>query len=162
MSYEQIRSIFTENAWFGFNMDYGLLHLQLATPIFVLFILLSMILLLNQLLFKPVLKTIDHRKNTLQKNQTSIQVLEKELQKVSEDLQSQKNLNREKVAQIYHAAQHSAKEASAAILRDSQRENKQLLEQAQSEIESEFQLALQALQDEIQPLKQTLQKRVAC
>ena len=160
MNYEQIKSIFTENAWFDFNMDYGLLHLQLATPILVLFILLGMILFLNQLLFKPVLNTLDHRRETLQKTKNSIQALEKEIQKVSKALEYEQALNREKIAAIYHTAHYSAKEASAAILRDSQRENKKMLEDAQSEIESEFQLALQTLKSEIQPLKQTLENRI--
>ena len=38
-----------ENAWGGFNMDYGLLHLQLATPLTVLAFILMMIFLLNKL-----------------------------------------------------------------------------------------------------------------
>jgi hypothetical protein len=40
-----------ENAWGGFNMDYGLLHLQLATPLTVLAFILLMIFLLNKLFF---------------------------------------------------------------------------------------------------------------
>ena len=162
MNYEQIKSIFTSNAWFGINMDYGLLHLQLATPILVLVILLIMIFLLNQLLFKPVLNTIDKRKVSLKTSYNDVENLEKELEKVIEELKHQKKLNHSKVTEVYNNAQNSAKEASAAILRDSQRENKQLLEDVQNEIESQYQQALKVLQDEIQPLKQNLQNKIAC
>ncbi len=55
-----------ENAWGGFNMDYGLLHLQLATPLTVLAFILLMIFLLNKLFFQPVLRTLDQRKENIQ------------------------------------------------------------------------------------------------
>ena len=40
-----------ENAWWGVSIDYGMLHLQLATPTAVLIIILLMIVALNKLLF---------------------------------------------------------------------------------------------------------------
>ena len=57
-----------ENAWGGFNMDYGLLHLQLATPLTVLAFILLMIFLLNKLFFQPVLRTLDQRKENISNN----------------------------------------------------------------------------------------------
>ena len=45
-----------DNAWGGISVDYGLLHLQLATPVVVLIILFIMIFTLNKLLFEPVLR----------------------------------------------------------------------------------------------------------
>ena len=50
-----------ENAWGGFSVDYGLLHLQLATPFAVMIVLFIMIYALNKLLFQPVLRTLDNR-----------------------------------------------------------------------------------------------------
>ena len=57
-----------DNAWGGINMDYGLLHLQLATPVAVLIVLLIMIVTLNKLLFQPVLRTLDNRKKVIEKS----------------------------------------------------------------------------------------------
>ena len=44
-----------ENAWGGISVDYGMLHLQLATPAAVLIIIFIMIFTLNKLLFQPII-----------------------------------------------------------------------------------------------------------
>ena len=54
-----------ENAWGGFSVDYGLLHLQLATPFAVMIVLFIMIYALNKLLFQPVLRTLDNRSDAI-------------------------------------------------------------------------------------------------
>ncbi len=76
-----------ENAWGGFSVDYGLLHLQLATPFAVLIVLFIMIYTLNKLLFKPVLRTLDNRTDAIAKSkQTVIQVSE-EVESLKQDFQ---------------------------------------------------------------------------
>ena len=76
-----------ENAWGGFSVDYGLLHLQLATPFAVLIVLFIMIYALNKLLFQPVLRTLDNRTDAIAKSdQTVIQVSE-EVESLKQDFQ---------------------------------------------------------------------------
>ena len=76
-----------ENAWGGFSIDYGLLHLQLATPFAVLIVLFLMIYALNKLLFQPVLRTLDNRTDAIAKSkQTVIQVSE-EVENLKQDFQ---------------------------------------------------------------------------
>jgi len=76
-----------DNAWGGFSIDYGLLHLQLATPFAVLIVLFIMIYTLNKLLFKPVLRTLDNRTDAIAKSkQTVIQVSE-EVESLKQDFQ---------------------------------------------------------------------------
>ena len=58
-----------DNAWGGISVDYGMLHLQLATPVVVLIILFIMIYTLNKLLFQPVLRTLDNRNAVIEKSQ---------------------------------------------------------------------------------------------
>ena len=66
-----------DNAWGGISVDYGMLHLQLATPVVVLIILFIMIFTLNKLLFQPVLRTLDNRNAVVEISQKSaIQVSE--------------------------------------------------------------------------------------
>ncbi len=76
-----------ENAWGGFSMDYGLLHLQLATPLTVLVFILIMIFLLNKLLFQPVLRTLDQRKESIQGSIKQSERLSKELERMQMDFQ---------------------------------------------------------------------------
>ena len=82
-----------ENGWWGLSIDYGMLHLQLATPTAVLVIILIMIFVLNKLLFKPVLRTLDNRRKTIEESQERVlsvngelEILESELQKKLEDI----------------------------------------------------------------------------
>jgi len=53
-----------ENAWGGISVDYGMLHLQLATPAAVLIIIFIMIFTLNKLLFQPIIRTLDNQSKT--------------------------------------------------------------------------------------------------
>ena len=76
-----------ENAWGGFSVDYGLLHLQLATPFAVMIVLLIMIYALNKLLFQPVLRTLDNRTNAILKSEQSVIQVSEEVESLKQDFQ---------------------------------------------------------------------------
>ena len=76
-----------ENAWGGFSMDYGLLHLQLATPFAVLIVLFIMIYALNKLLFQPVLRTLDNRTNAIAKSEQTVIQVSEEVESLKQDFQ---------------------------------------------------------------------------
>ena len=76
-----------ENAWGGFSMDYGLLHLQLATPFAVLIVLFIMIYALNKLLFQPVLRTLDNRPHAIAKSEQTVIQVSEEVESLKQDFQ---------------------------------------------------------------------------
>ena len=76
-----------ENAWGGFSVDYGLLHLQLATPFVVMIVLFIMIYALNKLLFQPVLRTLDNRSNAITKSQQSVIQVSEEVERLKQEFQ---------------------------------------------------------------------------
>ena len=76
-----------ENAWAGFSVDYGLLHLQLATPFAVMIDLFIMIYALNKLLFQPVLRTIDNRSDAITKSQQSVIQVSEEIESLKQEFQ---------------------------------------------------------------------------
>ena len=76
-----------ENAWGGFSMDYGLLHLQLATPFAVLIVLFIMIYALNKLLFQPVLRTLDNRTDAIAKSEQTVIQVSEEVESLKQDFQ---------------------------------------------------------------------------
>ena len=88
-----------ENAWGGFSVDYGLLHLQLATPFAVMIVLFIMIYALNKLLFQPVLRTLDRRSEAVAKSQQSVV-------QVSEEVESLKHEFEQKLDAIRTEALH--------------------------------------------------------
>ena len=76
-----------ENAWGGFSVDYGLLHLQLATPFAVLIVLFIMIYALNKLLFQPVLRTLDNRTDAIAKSEQTVIQVSEEVEGLKQDFQ---------------------------------------------------------------------------
>ena len=76
-----------ENAWGGFSVDYGLLHLQLATPFAVLIVLFIMIYALNKLLFQPVLRTLDIRTDAIAKSEQTVIQVSEEVESLKQDFQ---------------------------------------------------------------------------
>ena len=76
-----------ENAWGGFSVDYGLLHLQLATPFAVLIVLFIMIYALNKLLFQPVLRTLDNRTDAIAKSEQTVIQVSEEVESLKQDFE---------------------------------------------------------------------------
>ena len=76
-----------ENAWGGFSVDYGLLHLQLATPFAVLIVLFIMIYALNKLLFQPVLRALDNRTDAIAKSEQTVIQVSEEVESLKQDFQ---------------------------------------------------------------------------
>ena len=68
-------------------MDYGLLHLQLATPFAVLIVLFIMIFALNKLLFQPVLRTLDNRTAAIAKSEQTVIQVSEEVESLKQDFQ---------------------------------------------------------------------------
>ena len=68
-------------------MDYGLLHLQLATPFAVLIVLFIMIYALNKLLFQPVLRTLDNRTDAIAKSEQTVIQVSEEVESLKQDFQ---------------------------------------------------------------------------
>ena len=68
-------------------MDYGLLHLQLATPFAVMIVLFIMIYALNKLLFQPVLRTLDNRSDAIAKSQQSVIQVSEEVESLKQEFQ---------------------------------------------------------------------------
>ena len=76
-----------ENAWGGFSVDYGLLHLQLATPFAVMIVLFIMIYALNKLLFQPVLRTLDNRTDAIAKSEQTVIQVSEEVESLKQEFQ---------------------------------------------------------------------------
>ena len=76
-----------ENAWGGFSVDYGLLHLQLATPFAVMIVLFIMIYALNKLLFQPVLRTLDNRTDAIAKSEQTVIQVGEEVESLKQEFQ---------------------------------------------------------------------------
>ena len=91
-----------DNAWGDISLDYGLLHLQLATPTAVLIIIFIMIVTMNKLLFQPVLRTLDNRNEVIDKSQKRIIQINEELELLKKDFQQKLDKVRTDVLHLHN------------------------------------------------------------
>ena len=106
-----------ENAWGGFSVDYGLLHLQLATPFAVMIVLFIMIYSLNKLLFQPVLRTLDNRSEAITISQQSVIQVSEEVESLKQEFQQKLDAVRTEALHIRNAAhEESLAERESMIL----------------------------------------------
>ncbi len=136
-----------ENAWAGFSVDYGLLHLQLATPFAVMIVLFIMIYSLNKLLFQPVLRTLDNRSDAITKSQQSVI-------QVSEEIESLKQEFQQKLDAVRKEALHlrNTEHEEGITERESM-----ILEERQT-LENELEKNIAELEEEIKSTKTSFSK----
>ena len=92
-----------DNAWGGISLDYGLLHLQLATPVTVLIFILVMIFFLNRLLFQPVMKTLDFRREKMDESLRQSERFDKEAERMGMEFDQSLRDARKSVMEIHQA-----------------------------------------------------------
>ena len=136
-----------ENAWWGVSIDYGMLHLQLATPTAVLIIILLMIVALNKLLFKPVLRTIDNRKKTIEENQEKVISVSKELEQLENEFQNKLDKVR---FEVLHLRNHGYEEGI------SRREV--MITEKRNELQNEIEKKLDELNGQIETTRNEFSK----
>ena len=136
-----------ENAWGGFSVDYGLLHLQLATPFAVMIVLFIMIYALNKLLFQPVLRTLDNRSDALAKSQQSVIEITEEVESLKQEFQKKLDALRTEALHI----RNSAHEESIA-------ERESMILEERKTLESELEKNIAELEGEIKSTKTIFSK----
>lgn len=141
-----------ENAWGGISMDYGLLHLQLATPLVVLVIILVMIFTLNKLLFQPVLRTLDNRKQVIDSSESQVVRATEELDKLRVELDHKLHEARAQVMHLINEARDSGIHEKEAMIQAELGKVENELEQNRAELQQQVVTAkaeLQAVSAEI-------------
>ena len=136
-----------ENAWWGISVDYGMLHLQLATPTAVLVVILFMIFVLNKLLFKPVLRTLDNRKEAIENSQKKVLSSNEELELLENEL-------RKKLEKIRSEVLHLRNDGHEKGI--SHREK--IIIEKRTELETELEKNLEELKNQIETTKNSFSK----
>jgi len=136
-----------ENAWAGFSVDYGMLHLQLATPVAVLIVIFIMILTLNKLFFQPILRTLDNRKETVDKSHKRVLLANEELTKLENELQQKLEKVRFEVLHLKNVGHENGIT-----------ERESMITEKRVELELELEKSIHELNDEIETTKSEFSK----
>ena len=136
-----------ENAWGGFSVDYGLLHLQLATPFAVLIVLFIMIYALNKLLFQPVLRTLDNRTDAIAKSEQTVIQVGEEVESLKQEFQKKLDAVR---MEALHLRNTGHEEGLA--------ERESMILEERKALENEIEKNIAALEGEIKSTKKKFSK----
>ena len=136
-----------ENAWGGFSVDYGLLHLQLATPFAVLIVLFIMIYALNKLLFQPVLRTLDNRTDAIAKSEQTVIQVSEEVESLKQDFQKKLDAVR---MEALHLRNTGHEEGLA--------ERESMILEERKTLENEIEKNIAELEEEIKSTKKNFSK----
>ena len=127
-----------DNAWGGFSVDYGLLHLQLATPFAVMIVLFIMIYALNKLLFQPVLRTLDNRSDAITKSQQSVIQVSEEVESLKQEFQQKLDAIRTEALHIRNTAHEESLTERESMILEERHTLQNELEKNITELDSEI------------------------
>ena len=112
----EYKEILLEKAWGHISMDYGLLHLQPQTPLLVMLIIGVMVIALNKLLFQPVLRTLDSRKQVVAESHQSLEQSKVELERLRQSYMDALHKAREQVQETLNHARNEAEDEKEQLL----------------------------------------------
>ena len=137
-----------ENAWGGISMDYGLLHVQLATPVAAFILMIIVMIALNKLLFQPVLRTMDKRKSVIGENQDKTEAARKRIETLSQEYQEKFDEARQQASVARQEARQQATKYRESLLKSTRAEAEAELEKQRENLTNEIKVARTALEKE--------------
>ena len=137
---------FVENAWWGFNIDYGLLHLQLATPVVVFILLLLVIFIMNRWLFQPVLRTLNNREKIVEDSKVQTATTSAEINNLRLEYEEQLRAARREVAEIYNLTRQEALKQRETLLLEVRQLGEEELKKGKILLNEELEVAKSQLQ----------------
>ena len=126
----------------GAIFDYGVLHMEWPTVVFALVVFLITMILLNLLLFKPVVRTIEARAGILNQGNDRLDEIEKAVADAKAQLAAKQASLIEEVSSSYQAAMSDAQKQASSLTEAAKKEAEQKLSDAAQEIDKESTAAL--------------------
>ncbi|MDH4120944.1 MAG: ATP synthase F0 subunit B [Deltaproteobacteria bacterium] len=128
--------------------DFGALHLELNTPVFLFVLIMVVMFLLNALLFRPVMRSVENRTKHLDQTKTGIAENQKTIQRLQEEFQAKLSKVKADIAQIRMEAR-----------RKTQMETEGILKEAKKTAEDELRKALDTMNQEVGSVRKELLDR---
>lgn len=125
--------------------DFDVLHMELNTVLYIFVLVLVVMFLLNKLLFRPVLRTLESRARLMTELEQAQQGHREQMERLAEDYEARLADVRAEVARV---RQESGRETQGEVTA--------ILERARQEAQSEFQAAMDDLRQQIDQARQEL------
>ncbi len=112
-----------ESARIGEVFNFGMLHLEWPTALFIFVVFILTVLVLNNLLFKPILKTLEGRQSEIDSNN-------KDIQKLLQTIAGTEESYNDKLMDVRNAIQQTRQQA----VDEASAEAKQMIETTRSSV----------------------------
>jgi F-type H+-transporting ATPase subunit b len=117
--------------------DYGVLHLELNTALFILVLFLVVMFALNWLLFKPVLRTLDGRAALLAGIQTDNARKEQEIAKLTREYETRMAQIRDEIDRLRQDSRRESAKAAEGIVSAARQAAEQKMSSVLAELQRE-------------------------
>lgn len=140
--------------------DFGILNLDLNTPLFILALVLIVMLCLNKFLFQPVLQTLERRQGMLARLSEQAERDRAEVERLTQAYEADLAKARADVALARQLAHAEAERATEAILKQAHQAAKETLDRAMTELRQDVARARTELAKSAQSLAAATVNRV--
>ena len=144
----------------GEVFNFGLLHLEWTSALFVFVVFVITMFLMNILLFKPILRTLDARKAKLDANSDKVKGLGSTIESSEKDYKAKLSDVNEKIRLARHEALVSAKEEASKILEQVKASTSEKLDAAEKEIAQDQKKAMDQVTELSKDLAQLINAKV--
>ncbi|MBT3227326.1 MAG: ATP synthase F0 subunit B [Deltaproteobacteria bacterium] len=148
------------SARIGEIFDFGMLHLEWTTALFILVVFVVTIIFLNSLLFKPVLRTLELRQSGIDKSTQETEALTSSCAKAESNYESKLIDVREKIQLARQSSLDEALENSRRIIGETKDTIAAKLEEAEKELIQERENALREAASLTEGLAQLIKSKV--
>jgi F-type H+-transporting ATPase subunit b len=140
--------------------DFGILNLDLNTPLFILVLVLIVMFCLNKLLFQPVLATLERREGVLRQLAEQAGKNKAEVERLTKAYEADLARAREEVATVRALAHAEAQRATETILQQARKASESTLDRAMTDLRHDIVRAKTELAKSAQQLATATANRV--
>ncbi len=144
----------------GEVFNFGLLHLEWTTALFVLVVFVITVFFLNMLLFKPIIRTIEARKMKLNANKDKVNGLNLSVESLEKDYEEKLSDAHEEIRLARQETFKSAKKEANKILEQVKASTSEKLNIAEKEIVADQGQAMDQVTALSKDLAQSIQAKV--
>ena len=145
-----------EHGRIGEVFNFGVLHMEWPTALFIFVVFVITMFLLNVLLFKPILQTLEVRAAESGKGIDLLKQIEQDRGKLEEEYQSKMDRSRDELLSHREKIIGEAHRELEIIVGRSKKESAESLARAEEILSTEYQTAM----DEVIPIAKTLAETV--
>ncbi len=145
---------------YGAIFNYGILHLEWPTALFILVVFSTTMLLLNLLLFKPLLRTLEGRALILSQGNERLEAIQTELEAAQAAFEAAQAKMLAEVGEEFQASMAASQQQASQITEAAKEKAQQTLSAATDEIDQEMSQATKEAKGLAKELASLIQTKV--